>query len=198
MENGYATINRKWSKGDLVTLELPMDVRKITASDKVEDDRGRFAIQRGPVVYCLEGWDNINRHVQNILIPADAVFKPGKSPAGLPDGTFSLITTGFGFNEQDQSEVLRKEQEITAIPYYLWANRGNAEMAVWIPYEESKVTPQPNPAHTIASGSQVLSSYDTTTLSYINDQAIIPYNQNIPMNRYYRWPMEDTIRVGTI
>lgn len=194
MEKGYAVIDRKWLKGDVVTLELPMEIRKIVASDKVEDDRGRFAIQRGPVVYCLEGWDNKNVHVLNIMIPADAIFKPGKQPMGLPDGTLSLNTSGIGFDEQPQGNTLRKEQEVTAIPYYLWANRGLAEMEVWIPYEESKVMPLPHPAPTIASTSKVLSSFDTTTLSYVNDQSIIPYNQNIPMARYYRWPLKDTLQ----
>jgi len=113
----------------------------------------------------------------------------------LLGSTFSISTTGYSFKEQQGTvEPLVTEHEITAIPYYLWANRGPAEMTVWIPYNENAVLPHPDPEPTLASRSRVISSFDTITLAGVNDQYVIPYNQNIPISNYYRWPMDDTIQ----
>ncbi len=194
MEDGYAVIEREWSDGDVVIMELPMQTRKIAANDRVEDDKGRFAIQRGPIVYCLEGPDNSDGLVQNIMIEPEAVFTVEKRDE-LLDGTYAITTTGYSFKKQQgNNEPLINEQEITAIPYYLWANRGPAGMMVWIPCKENAVIPHPVQELTIASRSRVISSYDTTTLAGVNDQYVIPYNQNIPISNYYRWPMDDTIQ----
>lgn len=194
MEENYAVIEREWTPGDEVVLELPMQIRKIAANDRVEDDSGRFVIQRGPIVYCLEGPDNKDGLVQNILIMPEAELAMEERD-DLMEGTYVINTTGHSFKEQSGSEeTLISEQEITAIPYYLWANRGPAEMTVWIPYTKEAVSPVPVPENTIASRSRVLSSYDTTTLAGVNDQFVIPYNQNIPISNYYRWRMDDTIQ----
>lgn len=194
LENGYAIIEREWSAGDEVIMELPMHMRKIAANDRVEDDRSRFTIQRGPLVYCLEGPDNRDGLVQNIMIKPEAEFTVEKRD-DLLEGTYVINTTGYSLKENRGSEEpLVNEQEITAIPYYLWANRGPAEMTVWIPYTDDEAIPHPDPEPTLASRSGLISSFDTTTLAGVNDQYVIPYNQNIPISNYYRWPMDDTIQ----
>lgn len=194
IEKGYAVIQRNWKEGDIVELNFPMDICRIKANDKVMDDHGRFAIQRGPLVYCLEGPDNNRGHVSNLMIPENAIFET-KSGEKLSKGTLALTTTGKAYKEDIKNDkAVSTDQEVTAIPYYLWANRGPAEMVVWIPSEESAVTPLPEMRQTLALRSRIISSYDTTTLSGINDQFIIPFNQNIPISNYYRWPMEDTIQ----
>ncbi|MBE0673784.1 MAG: glycoside hydrolase family 127 protein [Bacteroidales bacterium] len=193
-DNGYAVIKRTWSAGDVIKMELPMKGRKIAANNRVEDDRGRFAIQRGPIVYCLEGPDNFDGMVKNVMVPADAGFRL-KEINDMQKGAIALATSGYSYRvRQGSDSVISAEQEITAIPYYLWANRGRAEMVVWIPYDEQAIAPCTENDQTIASRSRVLASYDTTTLSGINDQFIIPYNQNIPISSYYRWPLDDTIQ----
>ncbi len=190
IDHGYAVIDRTWEKGDMVTLEIPIKARKVVADQQVVDDRGRFALQRGPVVYCLEGPDNKDAKVHNILVDGDAVFKEGKECRMDPE-VYTLETEGYSYAEKDGAGVFREEQQVKAIPYYLWANRGPSGMIVWIPYLEEEVQPIPYYPVTIASESSVSSSYDTTTLAFVNDQEIIPYNQNIPMTRYYRWPVSD-------
>lgn len=193
-EDGYAIIKRKWSPGDIVNMDLPMEVQKITANNRIEDDRAKFAIQRGPVVYCLEGPDNRDGLVSNLMIPAEAEFTLEPNDA-FSDGGFELVTSGYSYMEdRNSNQVFSVQQDIKAIPYYMWANRGPAEMIVWIPYDESTTTPYPDPPPSIASQSTILSSHDTITLSGINDNKIIPYNQNIPISNYYRWPMVDTIQ----
>src|SRR6201999_545264 len=69
LENGYATMNRTWKKGDIIELNLPMPVRRVLANDNVKSDVGRVALQRGPVVFCAEWPDNPNGKVRNLILP---------------------------------------------------------------------------------------------------------------------------------
>ncbi len=191
-ENGYAVFERRWSAGDEIKLELPMDVMKIYADNNVVADRGRMALQRGPVVYCLEGQDNKEGHVQNIMIKPEASFSIEKED-NLLDGTYVLNTTGYSFREQQGNDKpIMNEQEVRAIPYYLWANRGPSEMIVWIPCKEWAIIPHRDPSPTIAATSKVLSSYDTVTIKSINDQRFVSNLQCNPVCGYYKWPLKDT------
>ncbi|MCB1129431.1 MAG: glycoside hydrolase family 127 protein, partial [Verrucomicrobiae bacterium] len=67
IRDGYARIERSWQAGDVIEWSLPMPVRRVLASDLIEDDRGRVALERGPVVFCLEGVDQPNGYVQNLV-----------------------------------------------------------------------------------------------------------------------------------
>ncbi len=185
MDHGYAVIKRTWKKGDKVMMELPMDVEKVVANKNVVDDLGRFALQRGPVLYCLEGPDNKDSLVQSIMVPQDAVVKASYNDKML-NGITMLFMKGISTKRQLNTEALIKtEQQVVAIPYYSWANRGPGEMVVWIPYEESAVKPRPAP--TIASTSKVSSSLKNSR-SYIalNDQ-IDPVNSADQSNTYLHW-----------
>ena len=71
MEKGYVRVDREWKPGDVVQLEIPMPVRRVLAHPEVADDRGMVALERGPLVFCLEGADN-PRGVFNMLLPDDA------------------------------------------------------------------------------------------------------------------------------
>jgi hypothetical protein len=119
IQNGYATIFREWKKGDTVTLTLPMPVRRVLAHDKIADDRGKAAIQRGPIVYCLEGVDN-GGSVTSIRVPLDVAWAHTQRP-DLLNGV-EIVTAKVG------------DRTVTAIPYYAWNNRGKGEMAVWVSY----------------------------------------------------------------
>lgn len=185
MEKGYAVVSRKWKKGDKVQVQFPMVTQKVLAHQSVKDDNGRFALQRGPLVYTLEWADNKDSSVQNILIdkaaPVQAQFRND-----LLGGVMVLNTTGVGAKRQVNSDALIKTQQpVTAIPYFSWANRGTGEMMVWIPYEESAAKPKPAP--TIASTSKVSASVTSKTmLLALNDQAE-PANSNDHANLYFHW-----------
>jgi uncharacterized protein len=156
MEKGYAVFNRTWKKGDKVEVNFPMEVQKILANENVKEDRGRFALQRGPIVYCLEGPDNKDSAVQNIVVDRNAPVQVTYKPDML-NGIVLLTTKGSSTRRQVNSdELIKTEQEVRAIPYYSWANRGPSEMEVWIPYEESAARPKPAP--TIASKSKASAS----------------------------------------
>jgi DUF1680 family protein len=132
MKKGYASLSRTWKKNDRVEVVLPMEVRRIKANEKIKDDIGKVALQRGPIIYCGEWVDN-NGKTSNIIIPSNAVFTSTYEP-GMLNGV-EVINSNVPVvvvddNGQTVSTVQRK---FTAIPYYAWANRGKGEMMVWFP-----------------------------------------------------------------
>jgi DUF1680 family protein len=132
MENGYAVLNRTWKKDDAVEMNLPMEVRKVTASDKLKEDAGKIALQRGPIMYCAE-WPDNNGRVSNIVLPANAVFTTEYKP-GLLNGITVVETEATAvITNTKENKVNTVKQSFTAIPYYAWANRGKGEMTVWFP-----------------------------------------------------------------
>lgn len=130
--NGYAIIKRTWKKGDVLKVDLPMEVRRVVANEKVKDDQGKVALQRGPLMYCAEWVDN-NGRAANILLPADATFQASFRP-DLLNGVEVLQSEVpvITVNEKAQT-VSTNRSTFTAIPYYAWANRGKGEMMVWFP-----------------------------------------------------------------
>jgi len=122
MMRGYARIRRTWKKGDIIEMDLPMPVRRVEAHPSVEADRGRVALMRGPIVYCVESADN-PFDVQSVALTKESTFKPEFRSSFL-GGVAALLGKG---SAADKISV-----DITAIPYYAWANRGKGAMAVWI------------------------------------------------------------------
>ena len=125
MEKGFARIRRRWKKGDVVELALPMPVQMVIANEKVKDALGKVALQRGPIVYCLEEADNkggvLNRHLPDDL-EFEVEFKPD-----LLEGINIL-----------KSEPTAELPGLVAIPYYAWSHREIGEMIVWIPREKNR------------------------------------------------------------
>ncbi|GAB2864105.1 glycoside hydrolase family 127 protein [Hymenobacter ruber] len=130
LQNGYAVLARKWRKGDVVDLMLPMEVRRVLANAQVKDDLGKVALQRGPVIYCAE-WKDNNGKTSNLIVPAGAAFSTAFQPA-LLNGVMTLTATVPAV-EVEATSVRTVPQAFMAIPYYAWANRGKGEMTVWFP-----------------------------------------------------------------
>ncbi|WP_394340110.1 hypothetical protein [Hymenobacter gelipurpurascens] len=89
--NGYAVLARKWHKNDVVEVNLPMEVRQVVASPKVQDDLGKVALQRGPVVYCAE-WKDNNGKASNLIMPGATAFTSNYQPEVL-NGIMQLRAT---------------------------------------------------------------------------------------------------------
>ena len=130
VQNGYAVISRTWQKNDKVEVNLPMEVRRVIAIEKINDDKGKVALQRGPLVYCAEWVDN-NGKASNILMPANTVFSTVFKP-DLLNGIV-VINSEVPAVVISSNSVATVKQSFTAIPYYSWANRGKGEMMVWFP-----------------------------------------------------------------
>jgi hypothetical protein len=132
LDAGFARILRRWSPGDIVELDLPMPVRRVVAHEGVTADRGRAAIQRGPIVYAVEAVDN-NGRVSNLALPLSVVLTHELRPSLL--GGIGVVTgPGLAADAAGAHKV-----QVTAIPYFAWENRGKGEMAVWLPYDVAKI-----------------------------------------------------------
>ncbi|HOV68790.1 MAG TPA: glycoside hydrolase family 127 protein [Clostridia bacterium] len=134
---GYAVIKRSWKEGDKVTLKLPMQVKKIQANPKIRSDAGKVAVQRGPVVYCLEQCDN-GKELWNIVLAKNANFKP-KYEEDLLDGVVAItadaireVDKGWDCLYSDLPRTKRVKTTVKFIPYYAWSNREPGEMMVWV------------------------------------------------------------------
>ena len=142
--DGYATIVRTWKPDDVIELELPMEVRRVKANDQVEDDRGMLAMERGPIVYCLEGIDQPDSVVFNKFIPADAKIDV-TFDANLLKGVMVLSGTA----KEVAKDGSIKDVPFKAVPYSTWNNRGAGQMEVWVADSKDRAVPTPEP--TIAS-----------------------------------------------
>jgi len=127
-DKGYAYIDRTWQARDVVEIDMPMPVKRIYADPRVYANRGRVALQRGPLVYCLEGIDH-NGKVLDIMLPGNAKLTTEKRPDLLGGVT---VITGTAKRVKDGQPA--EDVKITAIPHYVWDNRPpSGEMIVWIP-----------------------------------------------------------------
>ncbi len=137
-EDGYIRIEREWRDTTRVTLTLDMPVQCIEAHPATDDNAGRIALQRGPVLFCLEGKDN-GRHLHDILLLREAEITVAFGDADLGDGIPVLTANARRRDPAAWSGRLYGStpspiipQDVRAIPYYLWNNRGEGEMLVWI------------------------------------------------------------------
>jgi DUF1680 family protein len=156
LRDGYARLKRSWSPGDRVTLDLEMRPRLVRANDRVEADRHRVAIVRGPIVYCLEAADNDGR-VTNLWTAPPASLSADHRPELLGDIT---VIHGKAFvmrREPVLGTDIYEPARLTAIPYYAWGHREPGEMIVGIPANPDLAQSAPVP--TLASRSQVTASH---------------------------------------
>jgi DUF1680 family protein len=132
VESGYLVIEREWKIGDQVTYDLPMQVNRLISSSDLKFDNNRVAIQRGPIVYCVEGADNDNK-AWNFILPSTVDFEiSDQTILDEPIKALSAIVPVLSVSA-DGSSLQTQKKKITAIPYYTWANRGKNEMQVWLP-----------------------------------------------------------------
>jgi len=151
--NGYAVVSGSWEPGDKLEVVFPYEIRKIKAHPNIEDDRGKMALQLGPLVYCAEWPDYDDPYIFDLFMAENENLTFGFSPGKLGgvnviSGEASVRRMGEG---PDKGEIYPRK--FTAIPYYAWAHRGKGQMMVWIPTTDEATRPKPLP--TIASESRV-------------------------------------------
>ena len=132
LENGYFGIDRKWKKGDKVTIHFDMEPRIVMAHRQVIEDRGKIAVERGPLVYCAEWADN-DFNVLSTALPVNSTFQvvPTKMTVEGRDYQMDALETD-AFDNYTGNVNLAKEVKLRLIPYYAWAHRGNGNMEVWM------------------------------------------------------------------
>jgi DUF1680 family protein len=129
---GYAVVDREWKKGDRVELTLPMEIKRVAARPEVKQDDERVALQRGPLVYCVEGADN-NGQAWNIILPDNTSFETSFRK-DLLEGVEVIEFNAPSLQVSTDGQSVKSETvKVTAIPYYAWCNRGQNPMQVWLP-----------------------------------------------------------------
>ncbi len=132
LENGYAKISRKWRLGDRITWNFDMPVQKLVSHPEIKYNQDHLALQRGPIVYCVEGADNQNL-TYNFLISEDSDVQIRKFQI-LTEDVIAIEVNATLFSPDDKGKTIRSANHaVTAIPFYSWANRGPNEMQVWLP-----------------------------------------------------------------
>lgn len=187
LEKGYALLNRSWEKDSTVELSLPMPVHRVLADDNVKADKGRVAVERGPIVYCAEWPDNMG-YVRNIVLedssPLSAEFQPE-----LLNGVEVIVGEAAAYRYKG-GRLVSQKQKLTLIPYYAWAHRGKGEMAVWLARSKEAVQPLPEPS--LASTSKASAS-GGRGIEALNDQ-FEPESSNDHSTRYFHWwPKKGTL-----
>lgn len=126
---GYVSLDRTWRNGDVITLEFPVEVRRVVADERVQETRRRVAIERGPIVYCAEWPDVEGGRALNLLLEPDAPLEP------VVDGRVDRDVVAIDTRAGDVCDPVSPARPVRLIPYHLWANRGAGEMSVWLPVE---------------------------------------------------------------
>ena len=137
VENGYASITQRWNAGDTLTLDLEMPVRRVVSHPEVKANANRFAVERGPMVYCAEGADNQGKVLDKVFC-GRVHFRVEERPE-LLGGIVAIRMT----SETTDSALI-------CIPYHLWCHRGANEMRVWFPattdaQHSDLINPVPSP-----------------------------------------------------
>ena len=140
VQQGYVYLTRQWQEGDSLILTLPMPVRRVYGNPRVRQQAGKVALQRGPLVYCLEEADN-GAELHNLSLPAESTFSVFEGK-GLFSHKMLIQAEGFAQRavesttqplwQYDRAPGTRQPQTLTFIPWFSWANRGEGEMRIWV------------------------------------------------------------------
>lgn len=136
IEKGYAVLDRRWKKGDVVELKLPINTQRVVANPRAKDAVGKVALQRGPIVYCAEWIDN-GGLASNFVLPDNAVITEKK------EQNYVSLEAAVPYVEINDNAATTITKKLKAIPYFFWANRGEGEMRVWIPVNMRSISIQP-------------------------------------------------------
>lgn len=187
---GFVGVKRLWKRGDVVAWELPMPVRRVVAHDKVLADAGRVALERGPLVYCVEGADQ-NGRVRQLVLPDDAAMEAVPRPSLLGGVQVLCGRASEAYRREDGSVALRPV-DMTAVPYQVWCLRGHNPMEVWLPRTVDQATPLPCP--TLVSEAKVLASHiwSADTVEALNDQVIPANSGDAKIPRFTWWDHKGT------
>ena len=190
LDKGYVALDRTWKAGDTIELNLPMPVRRVVADNAVAADRGRVALQRGPLVYAAEWTDNPGGKVRNLMLPDNARLTAEFRP-DLLKGVTVVKSSAVAFVTADAAgNVHRTEQDFTAIPYYAWANRGRGQMLVWIPNSAASAKPLTYP--TVATTAKIaVSGNSRRNPKNINDGED-PASSDDASAYFDWWPVKDS------
>lgn len=193
IERGYWVLEREWKRGDRVELDLPMPVQRFTANPNVKTNHGLAAIQRGPIVYCVEQCDQ-SEPLEALWLPPEAELKAVRTP-GLLGGVVAVTGEARAASPQKWGRILYQplapspRVALKAIPYYAWDNRQPGPMKVWLP-----VSPPSLPARGLEARAKVSMSFanDNCRPQGINDGLTPKNSAEQPPACCHWWPRKGT------
>lgn len=195
-DKGYLTVRRSYRSGDVINLDLGMKARRVESDPRIKGNVGRIAIERGPLVYCLEATDNGGR-VRNLALCREAELTERMEPK-LLNGVVVISANALAASRGDWGNALYGRAaedgrvQLTAIPYYAWDNREPGEMVVWIPeavgLAEAALPP------TKATKAKVVASrcWEHDTTAAVNDGAMPANSNDTGGPRFTWWPTQGT------
>lgn len=185
--DGYVQLTKAWEAGDTIELDLPMPIRKVVAHEKVEADRNRMSLERGPIVFCLEGADHADGLVRNCVVDPEVSLDTKFMPDLL--GGVQVLTgkaSVIGYAGDSRELIVKGQTDFTAIPYYAWCNRGPNEMLVWLPSQKEDAVVKAPPS--IASRSKVTASKGSGDPMCLVDQIEPKRSDDKTEGMYHWWP----------
>ena len=196
---GYASIRREWKPDDTVELHLPMPVRRVYSHPNVAANRGCVALQRGPLVYCLEGIDN-GGTLRNLVIPPEAKLTPG-NPDDDPRGLCVIRGEAIALQSVDWKQDLYRSGTsvpgasravFTAIPFFAQANREPTEMRVWMPESPHLASPLPPPSPASLAKPTASHCFASDTTAALNDRVDPTASDDARVPRFTWWDHRGT------
>jgi uncharacterized protein len=193
IERGYLVLDREWKPGDSVELDLSMPVQRIAANPNVKADQGLLAIQRGPIVYCLEQCDQ-PEPLASLWLPAEAQLTAARDP-GLLGGVVTITGEACAAPQLQwrrklyQTAAAAERVALKAIPYYAWDNRQPGPMKVWLP-----ISPPVQPVRGLEAQAKVTLSFtsDNCQPQGINDGLVPNRSGEQPAACCHWWPHKGT------
>jgi DUF1680 family protein len=192
---GYLHIRRAWKKGDAIDLDLPMPVRRIESHPSVKENRGKVALARGPIVYCLEGVDHAV-NVRSIAIPREADLRTEERP-DLLGGVVAIRGKGIiadpsGWEDALYRGARSKEIEITAVPYHVWDHRAAGPMVVWIPETSVLAEALPVPGRAGKAKATASHCWQNDRTGAMNDGLLPASSSDTGIPRFTWWDHKGT------
>lgn len=187
LTDGYLTLTRDWKAGDVVSLDFPMTVKRVVADERVQADVGKVALQRGPIIFCVEQQDAEAKSLFALQLPDDAPIETKWEPE-LLGGVMTLTASGLEYAEKSDSPQSARDWaarpvKFRAIPYYAWAHREARQMTVWIARTKEAVRPL-----TFMNGTEINVPNFVQTPQFMMDGAVPPDSKERNHPRMHWWP----------
>lgn len=188
--DGYWRVSGEWQSGDVVAISLATPINVVRANGKVAANRGRVALMRGPIVYCVEAADT-DGYVRHLWINPEQEFTT-EHRDDLLGGVTVIKGIARGRYATDDGGIEEREVPFTAIPYYAWDHRAPGEMAVWLPTSPELAAVMPAP--TLASRGTPTASfcYQNDSVLAVNDQLEPKSSSDESIPRLTFWPHRGT------
>lgn len=188
----WRVLKRAWKKGDTLSVDLPLEPRRVHADPKVEVDVGRVALTRGPVVYAFEGADNDGR-ARSLVLPENTVQIDAAWKPDLLGGVSVLTMKGERARDADPFATITEPAPLVAIPYCTWANRGRNEMVVWIAEDAARAERPGEGVRLARSSTKLLRAshcFANDTLAALDDGVLGRSSSDESIPRFTFWPKQ--------